>query len=48
MNPLRYAREAWRLYNTDDRRETYIAFVLALVALYPLLLTLYRQRSRSD
>jgi len=44
MNAAQYLQEARRLYTTDDRVDTYIAVVLLLAALSPLLLRFYRER----
>ena len=46
MNVLQYVQEARRLHATDDRVDTYIAAVLVLAALLPVLLRLYEQRSQ--
>jgi hypothetical protein len=43
MNALNYLREARRLYATDDRTDTFIAVVLLLAALSPVLLRLYKE-----
>lgn len=44
MNPLRYVQEAWKLYQTENQTDTYIALLLVLVAVSPFLIRLYRQR----
>lgn len=44
MKELAYLREAWNLFQTDDRRETVVAVVIVSAILGPVVYQVLQQR----